>query len=116
MRIDPGLVVFLLFFLGVVGLMLFKVFKFGGFKAAMFGAPIERTVGEVEGSGSRMMNLTVKVHRLGGGSDKAIGLELVAKSFASYQMMPITLSVAEAKKLAQLLDAASRGVSTGQPG
>jgi hypothetical protein len=113
MHMDPGFVMFLLVFLGVGGLMLFRVLKFGGFKAAMFGAPIQTTVGEVAGSGPRMMTLTVKVHRLGGGTERSVGLELVAKSFASYQMMPVSLSSAEARKLAQLLQAASNTVSTG---
>jgi hypothetical protein len=56
------------------------------------------------------MSIAVKVHTLGGDStEKAIGLEFVAKSIASYEMMPVTLSVAEAKKLATLLQAATSG-------
>ena len=98
----------LVFFFGmlafVVGTFVFKMVKYGGFKAAMFGAPIERTLGEVEGSGSRMITVTVRVHALGGHvAGKDIGLEFVAKSFASYQMMPVALSAAEARKLASLL-------------
>lgn len=116
MSFDPGLIIFLVFFLLIGGRFFLKFMKFGGFKAAMFGAPIERTMGEAEGTGSGMMNISVKVHRLGGGPERAVGLEFVAKSFASYQMLPVALSAAEAKKLNQLLDAATRGVSTGQPG
>lgn len=56
------------------------------------------------------MKLAVKVHRLSGGSsEKAIDLEFVAKSFASYQMLPVTLSAAEARKLSQLLQTALTG-------
>ena len=92
----------------VAGSLIYKLFKHGGLKAAMFGAPIAHTVGEVEGGGVRFMSMTVKVHTLGGGSpEKAIGLEFVAKSIASYQMMPVTLSAAEAKKLAILLQSAT---------
>jgi hypothetical protein len=115
-NINPGFILFLAFFLIVGGMMLHRVLKFGGFRAAMFGAPIERTVGEAAGANSRMGTFTVKVHRLGGGADKAVGLELVAKTFASYQMMPVTLSAVEAQKLAQLLQSAATGAaSTGQP-
>lgn len=91
----------------VVGSFVLKIFKYGGLKAAMFGAPIERTVGEAKGGGVKFTSIAVKVHILAGGSpDTAIGLEFVAKSFASYEMMPVTLSVSEAKKLARLVDSA----------
>lgn len=94
----------------VAGSFVVRILKHGGLKAAMFGAPIDSTVGEVSGSGGRVMSLTVRVHRLGGGSpEKVIGLEWVARSFASYQMLPLTLSRAEAQKLCQLLQAALAG-------
>ena len=100
---------FAVFFL-VAGSFVVKIVKHGGFKAAMFGAPIESTVGEVSGAGGKLMKLAVKVHRLGGGSsEKAIGLEFAAKSFASYQMLPVTLSRAEAQHLSQLLQSALAG-------
>jgi len=99
---------FFVVFALVIGSFIYKIFKHGGFKAAMFGAPIERTVGEVHGSGVKFMNIAVKVHTLGGDStEKAIGLEFVAKSIASYQMMPVTLSASEARKLATLLQTAT---------
>lgn len=94
----------------VAGSFVVKIFKHGGLKSAMFGAPIVGTVGEASGGGGKLMKLAVKVHRLGGSSpEKAIGLEFVAKSFASYQMLPVTLSVAEAQRLSQLLQTALTG-------
>ena len=87
---------------------LFRVFTYGGLRAAMFHAPIKRTVGEVSGSGTKIMSTAVKVHALGGdSSEKAVGLEFVAKSFAGYQTRPVTLSTSEAMKLARLLQAAT---------
>jgi len=102
--------IFIAFFALVVGSFAYKIFKNGGFKAAMFGAPIRRTEGEVEGtSSSRIMSVTVRVHVLGGDSpDKKVGLEFVAKSFASYQMLPVALSTVETRKLIALLESASR--------
>ncbi len=87
-----------------------KIVKNGGLKGALFGAPIKRTVGEVAAtSPSRMMSVTVRVHNLGGNlPEKAIGLEFVAKSFASYQMMPVSMSKVEARKLIMLLESACR--------
>jgi hypothetical protein len=100
-------VLFFVVVIVVVGSFLFKIFKHGGFKAAMFGAPIEHTFGEVKGSGVKLMSTVVKIHTLGGGDhEKAIGLELVAKSAVSYQMMPVSLSASEARKLIVLLQSA----------
>jgi hypothetical protein len=102
---------FVAFVLFVLGSFVFKIVKMGGLRGAMFGAPIVRTVGSVAGSNrSRLMNVAFNVHVLGGTDpEKAIGLELVAKSAASYQMMPLTLSVLEARKLIGLLEVACQG-------
>jgi hypothetical protein len=101
---------FVAFFVFMVGSFLVKMYKNGGFKGAMFGAPIVNTVGEVSGTGSKIMGITVRVHVLGGDSpDRSVGLEFVAKSVASYQMMPVSLSAIEAKKLIGLLESATKG-------
>lgn len=88
----------------IAGSFIIKMIKHGGFKAAMFGAGIKNTVGEVSGNGPKLMNLSLKVHELDGSPDKAVGLEFVAKSFGGYQMTPITLSASEAKKLTDLIN------------
>jgi hypothetical protein len=103
---DAAKIIFFSFVALLIGAYIFKSFKYGGFKAAMFGAPINSTIGEVNGAGGKIMSVKVKVHMLGGFPDKAIGLEFVAKSISSYDMMPVTLSISEAKKLAALLHAA----------
>lgn len=91
----------------LVGAFFYKIVQHGGFKAAMFGARIDRTVGEVAGGGVKLMNVGLRIHKLGGGPEKAVGVELVAKSLSSYQMMPMTLSVVEARRLIGLLEAAT---------
>lgn len=93
----------------MVGAFLYQVLKHGGFKAAMFGAAIDHTVGEVASSRSRLLRVGLRVHKLKGGRKRAVGVELVAKSFASYQMMPVALSVTEAKQLIALLEEATMG-------
>ena len=103
---DPGNLVFLSVFGAVAAYFIFRFLKFGGFKGAMFGARIQRTVGEAEGSGGSVMKTLVRVHVLDGGPDKAVGLEFVAKSFASYQMVPVTLSDSEARELIRALQSA----------
>lgn len=99
--------IFLIVFLGIAGSMLFKVFKNGGFKGAMFGASVKSTLGEVSGSKQKLISTSVKVHSLNGDQqDKLVGIEFIAKSIASYQMMPISLSATETRKLISLLEAA----------
>lgn len=85
------------------------IFKW--FKAQMFGGKILQTIGSVKGRSKGPINYELKVHILEEkelGSSKSIGIELVVKSFLSYQMVPITLSLQEARKLITLLEEASK--------
>jgi hypothetical protein len=91
----------------VAGTFVWRMFRHGGLRGAMFGASVARTVGEVKGVNAHLHSMTVKVHTLSALSDKAVGVELVAKSFASYQMTPVTLSREAALQLADLLRTAA---------
>lgn len=96
-------------FVFVIGAFVYKAVKNGGLRGAMFGAPIIATVGEVSASKGALVRMVVKIHKLGADTgDKTVGLELVTKSVASYQMMPISLSKAEARKLASFLESAAQ--------
>jgi len=102
-------VLFFAVFAAVIGFFVYRMFRHGGFKAAMFGARIERTVGEVIGEKQGPVAVALKVHILRReAAEKLVGVEFVAKSFASYQLMPITLSASQAQELASLLNAAVR--------
>ncbi|MCZ4307020.1 hypothetical protein O4G98_19980 [Zoogloeaceae bacterium G21618-S1] len=92
----------------VIATFVWKMVRHGGFRAAMFGSSIERTVGEVNGEPSSLHSFTVKIHKLSGASEgKAVGLELVSKSIASYQILPVTLSAQTARELSELLRTAA---------
>jgi hypothetical protein len=107
MHFDTPSLVFFAIFAVIVGSFAYRILKYGGFKAAMFGGHIERTVGEVRGTG-RVANVKLRVHALsGGGEDRAVGVELVATTIGSYQMLPITLSVEGAEELIDLLKEAT---------
>jgi hypothetical protein len=94
----------------VVGTFLWKMFRHGGFRAAVFGSAIEATVGEIQAEKLAMHSHTVRIYRLAGGSEgKAVGVELVSKGVASYQMVPITLSADAARALSDLLRSAASG-------
>jgi len=100
---------FIVVFLAIAGFFGYRMIRHGGFKAAMFGARIDRTVGEIPGEKQGPMSIALKVHVLRrDATEKLVGVELVAKSFASYQMMPITLSTSQAQRLASLLHEAAR--------
>ena len=100
-------ILFFICFFGFIATFLHGRLKFGSFKAAMFGAPIRSTVGEVKGSGSKIATIAIKVHKLAGKpSEKAVGLELVGKTIGSYEMYPVALSVQEAERLISLLQSA----------
>ncbi|WP_434359940.1 hypothetical protein NF212_06595 [Parasalinivibrio latis] len=90
-----------------MAIFIFKIFKNGGIKGAIIGSKVREKVGVVTGTGSSLMNVSLKVHELYGSEEKTVALELVAKSFLSYQMMSITLSNTEAKKLIQLISDAT---------
>jgi len=107
---DSGFeVLFFAVFAAVIGFFVYRMFRHGGFKAAMFGARIDRTVGEVSGEKQGPVGVALKVHILRReATEKLVGIEFVAKSFASYQMMPITLSASQAQQLASLLNEAVR--------
>jgi hypothetical protein len=89
-------------------ILLIKTIKFGGLKAAIFGAPVQATVGEVRGAPLPLTSLTVQVNKLGGSNPgRTVGLAIVAKSCGGFRWTPITLSASEAKRLATLLESAA---------
>lgn len=90
-------------FVLVVGLMLTKVVRHGGVKAAMFGAAMGRSVGEVPlAGGPRLGSQTVKVHVLES-AEKHVGVEIAARGPFGFSMVPLSLSRSEARRLADLL-------------
>ena len=98
-----------LFFFGVIALyMLYGFIRKKGFRGMMFGAEVTSTLGEVIGIKRSAMSTAAKVHTLKDNDNTAlVGIEIISKGFASYHMMPFTLSTSEAKKLANLLNEAA---------
>jgi hypothetical protein len=105
---------FQIIFLGiacaVVGPLLFRMFKYKSFSAAMLGAPIRSTVGEIELNRSSFSSSVLKVHALGSatGADRSVGLQLVSKAALGASAMPIKLSVQQAQELSVLLLSATK--------
>jgi hypothetical protein len=94
-------------FLIVVSYFVFRAFRFGGLKGAIFGARIERYVGEVTTERRGPAAAVVKIYILRRGVDeKLVGLQFVAKAIAAYQWMPVALQADQAQRLAVLLQEA----------
>ena len=84
----------------------YKIFKNGGIKGALFGSPIKQTIGEVVESGKTIKS-SLKIHQLENGK---IGIEFITKTIGSYQVMPLSLSKIETENLISLLKSASNRV------
>ena len=92
-------------------IVLFMIYQFiskKGFRGLLFGAEVISTLGEANGIKRSSMNMVARVHTLKGVNHTSndIGLEIVAKSFASARITALSLSASEAKKLAHLLNEA----------
>jgi hypothetical protein len=109
MKSDIFGLLFRAIFIAILLFSLFRLVKYRAFKAATFGGHVEGTVGAVMGARQSLGNVKLRVHVLsGGGPERAVGIELVATTFASYRTLPISLSVSGAETLIRLLQTAVR--------
>jgi hypothetical protein len=102
-------VLFWLFFAAFVITFGYRFIRYGGISGAVFGARVINEVGEIELKKQGLISLVVRVKTLGANdkNERGVGLQLVGKSFASYDNMSFALSVDEAKQLASLLERAT---------
>jgi hypothetical protein len=108
MNIDKAFTYFIVLVFGAVGLTLVvNAFKYGGVKAAMFGARIVKTVDEIDLARRGVSSTKLRVHILQADTENKVGLEIVSKSIASYSMAPFTLSRENAGQLVRLLQSAT---------
>jgi hypothetical protein len=99
--------IFYAIFGSVLAYFAYSVVRHRGFKAAMFGAKIVSSVGQVSVKRRGLISQKLRVHILGGGAaDRAVGLELSSSAPGAWSMTPISLSVSEAAELVALLEEA----------
>lgn len=97
------------FFYAIIAFMvariLFGLIRHHGFRGMLFGADIESTLGEVSLESRGLITTSMKVHRiaLDDADGPMVGLEVVSWSFASYQVLPLRLTLEHADELARLL-------------
>jgi hypothetical protein len=99
---------FFAFFAFAVGSMLYKIVRNRGFRGALFGAPVQSTVGEMELHSRGMVKSRLKVHELAGRANGIeVGLEIIHSTVGSWQTVPVALSASEARRLAEVLQLAA---------
>lgn len=92
-----------------------RIRRRGGVAGVLVGSDIERTIDRVEAHGSGMSSGEMRVHCfVDAPPDRAVGLELVLRTAASYNSMTAGLSAAQARDLATMLRR-GLGEATGQP-
>ena len=96
---------FSVLFFGIVVFIVYRIVKYGGFSSALYGATVVETIGEIEGRSQKLVASKLKVQFLQNkdAGTYEVGLEIIHKTFASWQMTPIALEKAEAEKLYELL-------------
>jgi hypothetical protein len=113
---NPTNVVFVVVGIAVLSFVV-KLVRNRGFKGAMFGAPVQRLVGEMELRPQKrsMMTTRVKVHALepqdpSRGPD--VGIEVTRSAPLAWTMSPVSLTKGEARELAELLARAAQVAET----
>ncbi len=94
---------FLVCFAAFVGYFLFRVFKYGGLRGALFGSAIARTVGELELGRVSGATHTLRVHVLENGK---IVLELKSRTMLSASLHGYPMTTDNAGQLVALLQQA----------
>lgn len=108
--------VFFVVFGLVAASVVYKAIKNKGLRGAMFGAPLRRLVSDMELEPRGMMKTKLKVHVLdppdvSGGPH--VGVEVIHSTLGSWEMKPISLTRAEAQRLAEQLMLAVKESETG---
>lgn len=93
------------FVFAVFAVFLFRIFKHKGLKGAFFGADIVETVGSLEIARRGTGKSTLSIHKLKTGDAEAfkVGIELSHRNMGAGSIIPITLSIDEARELSRLL-------------
>ena len=96
--------------------LLYQVVRNRGFRGAMFGAPVARTIGELDLGRRGMLRTRLKVHCLERRDDASpdVGIELVHTTFGSFAMSPLCLTRDQANSLSALLSQAAAEVGQGR--
>jgi hypothetical protein len=100
--VSIGGIVIVLIVCAYLGYVVSRVLKYGGFRAAAFGAAVAGKIGEVRCSRRFLSKRGVFVYRLDGRPTTAVGIEF---SSGLSGRMQIAMSIDETTKLISLMEA-----------
>jgi|tagenome__1003787_1003787.scaffolds.fasta_scaffold20927826_2 hypothetical protein len=111
---NPQTIIFII--VGAMGVnIVFKIVKNRGWKGWLFGAPVGQNIGELELPRRGLSKTTLKVHLLvprDAGEGPHVGVEVIQSTIGSWEVKPVSLTRAEARRFAEtLLRAAERSES-----
>jgi hypothetical protein len=103
--------IFFAVFGAVVLHLLYQVISKGGFRGAIFGAPVIRTIGAMDLGRKGLLRTRVKVHCLEAreNDSPSVGIEVVHSTVGSFSMSPVSLTREQARELSVLLSQAANG-------
>lgn len=81
----------------------FRIWRYGSIKGAMFGATIKSTSPEITGSCPSSYDTVIIVHLLERNGKRFVGFEMVATTYASSTRMMRRLTRSEAQQLISIL-------------
>ena len=87
----------------VVGYFIFRFFKYGGFRGALYGSPVAKTFGDLQLARYAGATTTLRVHLL---EDGRIVLEQSSRAMLSASMSGIPMGPIDADQFIQLLQRA----------
>src|SRR5688500_5279052 len=93
---------------------IYRVVRNRGLAGGMFGAPRERTIGELDLGRQGRVGRTLKIHKLtpADSSSPELGIEIVARTFGGIGMSVIPLTRQQAVAMRDLLSEAIGHVGT----
>jgi hypothetical protein len=101
---SPGIIIFSL--IAVVFFYMLYQFSTKGFKGAVLGGRIVKTIGEVQKTHS-FATETLRIHVVDRNGEKCVGIELSHFAYLSYSMTGLSISRSDARRLADMIQAAA---------
>lgn len=95
----------------VVASLLYQVISKGGLRGAMFGAPVVKTIGQLDLGRHGLLRTRLMVHRLEAreADSPSVGIEVVHSAVGSFGISPIRPTTQQAEALSTLLSRAAGG-------
>lgn len=101
------LIVMILTMLITLAYFTYSSIKHGSIRSGIFGGRSVKNIGEVSSQNKMngiMLTTKLRVNHLEGRNGRSIGIEAVAKTMLSYQLLPVIFNLEQTKELIALLN------------